>query len=38
MENIPIRETEETVIVCFEEEIRRDKIKAHKPITKYRER
>lgn len=28
-----LRETEETVIVCFEEEIRRDKIKAHKPIT-----
>lgn len=28
-----LRETEETVIVCFVEEIRRDKIKADKPIT-----
>lgn len=28
-----LRDTEETVIICFEEEIRRDKIKAHKPIT-----
>jgi len=27
-----MRESEETVIVCFEEEIKRDKIKAHKTI------
>lgn len=32
-----LRENEEALIMCFEEEIRRSKIKAHKPIRNTEE-